>query len=88
MIFVRLPDTTGEISHDHQEPGSLCSPREAPRIPSSPMLLQLFHFEWTLLLTGGRIGLHRRFDCYRLERPVAGRVCFPLKNNVFSRRTE
>jgi len=32
--------------------------------------------------------LRRRSDCYRLERPVAGRELHPLKNRTFARRTE
>ena len=31
--------------------------------------------------------LHYRSDCYRLERPVAGRDLHPLKTNTFSRHT-
>jgi hypothetical protein len=31
--------------------------------------------------------LHRRSDCYRLERPVAGRDLDPLKTNTFPQRT-
>jgi hypothetical protein len=30
---------------------------------------------------------HCRSDCYRLERPFAGRVYLPLKTSAFSRRT-
>ena len=32
--------------------------------------------------------LRRRSDCYRLERPFAGRVSVPLKNDAFARRTQ
>ena len=31
--------------------------------------------------------LRRRFDCYRMERPVPGRELHPLKSSAFSRRT-
>src|SRR5207253_328120 len=36
-----------------------------------------------------RRGRHRprRFDCYRLERPLAGWELHPLKTDAFSRRT-
>jgi len=82
VLPVRIGFTTSNVSLRRRKDAS------APTLPfSGPARRSLAlrpacspnHLPWSFHRRLRRLRcLHRRFNCYRLERPVAGRVSFPL----------